>query len=1032
MELWYKETITPDTYTPSERQNVPNALNGMKVSKSKSDVGVPGLQTTTGKTTSYTYTTSYSNPSVPSSSNQDWILPRNDTDYIYFRDYNTGTPGEHDFQSFGTGSTRTWIQTNFANPREASADDPGTHNQDQELGFANRNLWLEAQFTGSGKEMLKCAVWERFVDDSYASRNTVVWKVQPPDGYTKVRFVLYEYDKNLDKNCCIRTTEEIPYEFGKIYHKKSWGGMYDKQNNRHCYFNVPCEEERYWANTTDSIKDLRNNGSTMSQARKYEPTNQKLIFYCNSQEVWHNIHIEFFEDANGSTPVNGQAFPGYMMEPYAYTEDNTYRLKSSGVEQYLTYELNIPKTATHFRINNGVQTGNYAYMTAITPINSDSTVKNGGNYFVLNTTATNRTSCLDNGNPIQNVELHRSVDTITGLSHEDTSKTYKDSNITSDYDYIYFKKTSTDGWNNHVYAYFYGGGKLREDNWQRACYSSWPGVAPTGTEYKLGDDYNAYSTTYNYPVPVSGNNYNGNAYDASILSPESYYTDSYGNTIYKFRMPLGDNKNYDYVVFNDGLKGGNETERIKYNPGYIYDSTGKSATKHYDSKQHPTKIYTGRTNDKYSSSGDQTEYIYIKNSANWQDLHIAFYDSSDQQILQGGHGYVMDYAGNQDDADYYRMPIPANAVKFSVNNGIGKANSYTTDKYDIIRLNGIAGDKNGQATDTKTADDRFVYELKGTTSPTLERLEYSLTKVEPPNTSEKVIPQTEDTSGYTVRKTNNTEDTLNIRDSATPKWDLAIGAASVTFYDSDGKTIGDGAYTMMKTNADNDGYVWYTKKIPIDAASFSVSYVKKVSGSEKIFTTTKYPIYSSTADTTNGNQTTKGDMFYETKGTNELSMINAEPVNNYVDDETYDKRGDNLYLVCNNQQPTMTVTFYANGDNILRSGVTAKYINSGEGGQWYCVSIPTGAESFKINGTGDKYPIYELRSKLSPYEKDYTLGDMQYKLPSNVINTPQLTQIGEPITPSIIIEETAGIQISDLLKYLLGGGYVPSQRGSDS
>lgn len=981
MELWYKETDTPDTYSSNERKNVPNALNGMQVSKSKSDVGVPGLQTTTEKTTSYTYTTSYRNPSVPSSSNQDWILPRNDTDYIYFRDYNAGTKGEHDASSFGASDQRTWIETNFANKQAANANDPGTHNQDQELGFANRNLWLEAQFTGSGKEMLKCAVWERFVDDSYASRNTVVWKVQPPDGYTKVRFVLYEYDDNTKQNYCIRTTEEITYQLGKIYHKKSWGGMYDKQNNRHCYFNVPCVAEGYWANTTDSIKDLRNNGSTMSQARKYEPTSQKLIFYCNSQEVWHNIHIEFFTDASG-TPVNGQAFPGYMMEPYAYTEDNTYRLKSSGVEQYLTYELNIPKTATHFRINNGVQTGNYAYMTAITPISSDSTVKNGGNYFVLNTNATDRTSCLDNGNPKQNVELHRSVDTITGLSHEDTSKTYKDSNITSDYDYIYFKKTSSDGWNNHVYAYFYGGGKLREDNWQRACYSSWPGVAPTGTEYKLGDAYNAYSTTYNYPVPVSGNNnYNGNAYDASILSPESYYTDSDGNTIYKFRMPLGDNKNYDYVVFNDGLKGGHETERIgydnHYNPGYIYDSTGKSATKHYDSKQHPTKIYTGRTNDQYPSSGDQTEYIYIKNSANWQDLHIAFYDSSDQQILQGGHGYVMDYAGNQDNTDYYRMPIPTNAVKFSVNNGIGKANSYTTDKYDIIRLNGIEGDdKNGQATDTKTADDRFVYELNGTTSPTLERLGYSLTQDS--EESPKVIPQTEDTSGYTVRKTNNTEDTLNIRDSATPKWDLSIGAASVTFYDSDGKTIGNGAYTMMKTNADTDGYVWYTKKIPTTAASFSVSYVKEVSGSEKIFTTTKYPIYSSTADPTNGNQTIKGDMFYETKGTNELSMINAKPVNNYVDDETYDKRGDTLYLVCNAQQPTMTVTFYANEDNILRSGIRAKYINSDENGHWYSVSIPTGAESFKINGTGDKYPIYELRSKLSPYEKDYTLGDMQY------------------------------------------------------
>lgn len=56
-------------------------------------------------------------------------------------------------------------------------------------------------------------------------------------------------------------------------------------------------------------------------------------------------------------------------------------------------------------------------------------------------------------------------------------------------------------------------------------------------------------------------------------------------------------------------------------------------------------------------------------------------------------------------------------------------------------------------------------------------------------------------------------------------------------------------------------------------------------------------------------------------------------------------------------------------------------------------------------------------------------GGMQYKLPSSVNNTPQLTQIGEPITPSIIIEETTGIQISDLLKYLLGGGFVPSQGG---
>ena len=77
---------------------------------------------------------------------------------------------------------------------------------------------------------------------------------------------------------CIRTTEEIPYQLGKIYHKKSWGGMYDKQNDRHCYFNVPCESEGYWAPHDDSAQEngiydkrMETNG-TMLQARKYEPT----------------------------------------------------------------------------------------------------------------------------------------------------------------------------------------------------------------------------------------------------------------------------------------------------------------------------------------------------------------------------------------------------------------------------------------------------------------------------------------------------------------------------------------------------------------------------------------------------------------------------------------------------------------------------------------------------------------------------------------------------------------------------------------
>ena len=106
-------------------------MNGMKVSKSTTDVGVPGLETTTEKTKTYTYSpSSYNNPGVPSSSDKDWILPRNDTDYIYFRDYNTSTPGEHDSPSYNSTSKndkntndaqkRTWRATNFATIKAAS------------------------------------------------------------------------------------------------------------------------------------------------------------------------------------------------------------------------------------------------------------------------------------------------------------------------------------------------------------------------------------------------------------------------------------------------------------------------------------------------------------------------------------------------------------------------------------------------------------------------------------------------------------------------------------------------------------------------------------------------------------------------------------------------------------------------------------------------------------------------------------------------------------------------------------------------
>ena len=955
LELWYKETTTPDTFSSNDPQSIPNQMNGMKVSKSTTDVGVPGLETTTEKTKTYTYSpSSYNNPGVPSSSDKDWILPRNDTDYIYFRDYNTSTPGEHDSPSYNSTSKndkntndaqkRTWRATNFATIKAASGSDPGTHGQDLELDY-DESYWFAAEFYGSGKKTVKYAMWERFVDE-YDGHITTVWKIQPPDGYTEVRFILLKGDN------WIRSTQKIPYKLGKIYHKTSWGGIWKYENGINCYFDVPYESEGYWASHDN---DSQNNGiydkrmettGTMLQAKKYEPTEQKIIFHCNSSNVWHNIHIQFFTDAAGNNPVNEQAFPGYMMEPYAYAGSD-YRTNDG----YLTYELTIPANAKSFRITNGADEGStYGYYTAVTQLNDGSDndhgkgKKNYANYF-----------CFDNYQD-KNGTLKFWDEKPESISNF----TYSNSEVTSDCDYVYFKAPST--WNN-VYAYFYGGGNLRDDNWQRACYSSWPGVAPAGTEYG-----SVHSNTYS--IHTTGNEYNGTG-ASGTLSPESYYTVG-SEKIYKFRLPMGDRKNYSKVVFNNGLKsqsGGQETGVIDYEAGYIYSKNG-SATKHYEKK--PTKTYTGRTNTAYTSD-DKTEYIYIKNTAGWQDLHITFYDANDGQILQKGHGYVMDYAGN-DGKDYYRIPIPEDTAKFSINNGTGQANKYATDKYSIVRLG-----SDGKSTSTKSASDKFVYEPTGTTSATLTRIGLNEGGTPTEVVSETIIAQTEDVSNYNPNTPNNgvrqtvsgTDDTLNIRDSAATKWDLPIGAATVTFYNASGAVVGSGV--MMKTNADSDGYVWYTKKIPINAASFSVSYVK----SSTVTNTPTYPLYSKTADS-DGNKTTKGDMFYETAGTNKLSMIYAEPALVEADDETYQKRGDDLYLVCDSKC-NPTVTFYANGDNILRSDVKGKYINVDENGKhWYRVSIPKGAESFTIGSDSTKYPIYELKSKFSRYQKDYTLGDMQY------------------------------------------------------
>ena len=349
----------------------------MKVNETPNDAGVPAPDSTSSAITTYTYTNIYTNPSVPSSSDTEWILPRSDSDYIYFRDYNVGpNTADKDLQSFSnTTGKRSWIQTKFA---EKSA---GTHDQYQELGFIDTSLWVAAQFTGTNKKMVQYAVWERFVDSfTYTDTNstsqtvdTVVWKVQPPDGYDKVRFLVYK------GNNCIRTTEEFTFKLGEIYHKTNWGGNYSSAYGG-SYYDVPVNDEspNLWAPVESVTADQRN--TAMEQPRKYEPTEQKIIFHCNSDNVWHNIHIQFYSDTSGTALLNDQPFPGYMMEPYAYAGSD-YRTNDG----FLTYELTIPVGAKAFRITNGAATDStYGYYTAVTTLRDATTdsgaYKNKKNY----------------------------------------------------------------------------------------------------------------------------------------------------------------------------------------------------------------------------------------------------------------------------------------------------------------------------------------------------------------------------------------------------------------------------------------------------------------------------------------------------------------------------------------------------------------------------------------------------------------------------------------------------------------------------
>lgn len=1013
IELWYKEINIPSTYEPNSLLIPPLMKITTTVNSSQT---APGADAYTTPPTPSTYEYNYVEETPPTITEQDWILPRSDNDYIYFRDFNIGTTGTYsdDTGAFNSSDDNTrWINTTLGR---------NSHGQSQELIY-DTSLWIKAKFTAAGKPELNYSVWERFVDKYTVNGNTydtVVWKIQPPDGYTNVEFILCRGNEHL------RNTKSFRYVLGNIYTKTDKGeydgGQYgypvkgehwstnwngtgasapDKRQSYSTFYNA---DGTVTANAGVNKQDyVYNNVSSTSsqqapkQTERYTPTEQKIVFHCNSKVVWHNIHIEFFSDAEGNNPV-GQASPGYLMEPYAYAPDN-YRIYG-----YLTYELTIPEGATHFRVNNGVTTGDYAFKSEITPFKHIEGRKNYGNYFKIKDSDRN----VSSSNAIRLTEWKDY--TSTG---DKWNETYSSVDVTSDVDYIYFAAPST--WGTHIYAYFYGGGDLRKHNSLRACYSVWPGVAPEGTEYDAsGTGY--HSDTYQYTYN-NANLYVGTS--SSIANaPESTFKFTKNGTeynVYKFRVPLGDRKNYKKVIFNNGLasqqsgslnSGGdgklhettvipNADENSSYNAGYIYMADG-SSIRHFD--QDSTTSFTKR------GTGD--DYIYIKTSeSTWDDMHIVFYDSNGRQILQGGTGYVMEYSGTSGGNTYYRMAIPTNAAKFSLNNGRDKSSSYThsTEQYDILRL-----EPAGDTSTTGYTKNRIVYSLTGNNltlaSPTFTEIVHTGTTGT--TTAQDALID------YTVRGTSaSRKDTLYIRDVA--NWNVAMGAGTVKFYDADGTLItgdgtkGKGTYTLINSkHEDDDNFkpVWYSIDIPEDAATFTVSY--RSGGS--VVTTPVYDIYPYSATDTGENRTETGDMYYQTEGTNQLALMASTYTSTQPTDysSSYTARHndfvntDYLYLVTSDKAKWsgMQVTFKDESGTAIATAApdyldnvdSASADDPNAAGDWFRIPIPENAKSFEVTGTDttdnsasrtSSGVIYRLEETGSRYANDYTLGGMEYRLP---------------------------------------------------
>ena len=507
----------------------------------------------------------------------------------------------------------------------------------------------------------------------------------------------------------------------------------------------------------------------------------------------------------------------------------------------------------------------------------------------------------------------------------------------------------------------------------------------------------------------------------------SAFKDASGNTLYRFRLPIGDNKNYTKIIFSDGLVGsgdglqtgyphgdgvfGHESQLVDCKPGYAYNKDA-GEWPHADQLT-ATQTYLFRKSDGSGTTAnlDDADYLYIRNNSAdpWDDVHITFYNASGGEILQTGTGYVMKYSGTNNDGEYFRVPIPSNAAQFAINNGSKKTDGRSTGKYQIL-----------QHGDSNTATTTTGYQLYEITSKTALKL---ISPEEVVHVTETMVTEgsAEQSKGidYTIRTHNDSGN--DVKDYVwiqnTGDWDSTqFYDIRFLFYDAGSARItsDDKTYPAFKREDEPSGTEWICKEIPVNAASFSIIMDGNPSG--------PYDIYPQASSGTQ-KAFTNGDMIYQTGSGNTLSL--SWPTNvNYLntsgsveanDDFGENARGDYLYLVDtgkNSAWNNMVVEFYQDDGttpiaNILdETRISAVHLGdigkatgtavSGETtlldeavGTWYRISIPKNAASFKLFDSDTdmqsdtSYPIFPLRSTYSSYKKDYTLGHMQYSIPAS-------------------------------------------------